>query len=207
MNAAGAGWLVRSIASLEREYGAHAHCWLHPAELAQLGRFRSAERRASWLWGRVVAKRLVAVRSAKAALVAPWEIEIRSRSEDNHLGVAPTVWINEERLPLKLSIAHAGQLVAAACVADGEIGIDVLDRAAHELPSPEVWAIKEAAFKCLPPGTPFQPGQWQIELAGHTAAWVHLPTQHAGRAQLFTTDVSLLALAWRGATSAFTLAT
>jgi phosphopantetheinyl transferase len=204
MNAAGEGWLVRSIPSLEREYGAHSRCWLHPAELAQLERFRSVERRASWLWGRVVAKRLVASCSAKAAMVPPWSIEIRSRSDDNRLGIAPTAWIDGECLRLKLSIAHAGQLVAAACVDRGDIGIDVLDRAAQELPSAELWAIKEAAFKCLPAGTPFQPGQLKIELAGNSAAWAHLPSQHAGRAQLLTTDASLLALAWRGAASAFT---
>jgi hypothetical protein len=190
MNAAGDGWLVRSISSLEREYGDSALEWLHPAERAHLDAFRSVERRASWLWGRVVAKRLL------LSSYEPWKIEIRSRT-DNHLGIAPTTWINDEQLPVNLSIAHAGQFVAAACISSGAIGIDIVDHAAHRLPAPELWAIKEAAFKCLPPGTPFQPGLLRVELNNSAANWFHLPSQRCGRARLLASRDSLLALAWR----------
>jgi hypothetical protein len=199
MNAAGDGWLVRSIASLESEYGAVAHAWLHPAERAQYERFHSSERRASWLWGRVVAKRLI------GTMAAPWKMEIRSRSEQD-LGVAPTVWIDGRQLPLILSIAHAGQFVAAACSSAGEIGIDIIDHAAHRLPQPEQWAIKEAAFKCLPAGTPFQPGLLKVELNANSADWLHTPSLRRGRARLLATDTTLLALAWRSTPFAFSLA-
>jgi phosphopantetheinyl transferase len=205
VNVAGEGWLVRSVASLEREFGARALSWLHTAEFAQLERFRSAERRRTWLWGRVVAKRLlsVAFRSAKDASSPPWQIEIRSRRDE--LGIAPTAWLGSEKLPVHLSIAHADDVIAVAGHVNRRIGIDVVPSTTG-FPASADWAIKEAAFKCLPAGTPFQPGLLRVDLLDDSATWLHVPSQQAGRARLLTHRALYLALAWSHNSTAFSLA-
>jgi phosphopantetheinyl transferase len=174
VNVAASAWTIRTQSSLAREFAGAERCWLHAQERAQLARFRSPERQASWLWGRVVTKRLLLAAINDRQLL-PQHLRIDSRDAAER-GVAPTAWFDGARVPYHVSISHSGRFVAAAIAETGTapLGIDVVDRAVaasltHFQTAADCrcvvtqWAVKEAAFKCLPGSESFRPGRFDVE--------------------------------------------
>jgi phosphopantetheinyl transferase len=207
VNHVGTYWLVRRRTSLAREYQGDAHRWLHPRERTQIERFASAERRASWLWGRIVAKRLL-LNIWDYPKLLPWEICIQSH-DDAQQGIAPVAWIKEQRVPSQLSISHSGEWIAAAWSQDARVGIDIIENRAHaplawwqapgeDLAPTTAWSVREAAFKCLPVGERFRPRMLDVTpIDAQQFAWNYRSaTQSAqGTAQIAHTDDYLLTLA------------
>jgi phosphopantetheinyl transferase len=174
VNVAASAWMIRTQSSLAREFAGAERCWLHAQEREQLARFRSPERQASWLWGRVMAKRLL-LAAIEDRHLSPWNIRVDSRDAAER-GTAPTAWLNGSLLPFQISVSHSGRFVAAAIAETGQapIGIDVVDRAVaasltqfqtanHGQCAVTQWAVKEAAFKCLPGSESFRPGRFEVE--------------------------------------------
>lgn len=164
--------------------------WLHPREQLQLAKFSAANRRAGWLRGRLAIKQLIQHLDPQRCL--PQELEIVSRDEQRDLNCAPRVYAAGTILKWRPSLTHTERHFAA-CLADDpslSIGIDLVEQS--ELNSSRLtfwlrddererleqfgtaadsarralarlWSGKEAAFKTLPPETPFQPQQIAIQ--------------------------------------------
>jgi phosphopantetheinyl transferase len=151
---------------------------LGPNEAALFAAMPWPLRRAEWLAGRRVAKRLL-----EAALaLAPSRVEVLPRDSG-----APCVWVDgAARGDLVLNLSHT-RTWAAAAVATGPVGVDVCDDAdgprlerigrrvfsegeavgcgAHTSPQHQaaVWALKEAGLK-LRIGGVFHPGAKSVRV-------------------------------------------
>jgi phosphopantetheinyl transferase len=155
--------------------------WLSLAERREWDRLRSAERRATWLGGRILAKRLIMERLAE-----PAEIHIESRSSDGEHGERPTALVAGRALDWALSIAHTrrGVLVALGCEPGVRLGVDLVCRDADRRPliwtfteaerrwlagggpqdrlPEQLWAMKEALYKACQQGEGFAPGRIEV---------------------------------------------
>ena len=157
--------------------------WLAPRERQVYAGLRDHRRRAEWLAGRIVAKRLVSerLRFACGTLSAP-RIEIDS-GDGRRQRVRPRVLVDGRPLPGQLSIAHSGHALLVALAGDDQVsvGVDLLapvncGRGFTELwftPRerrwladgqlwPVAWAIKEAAYKATNRGEPFRPRAFEV---------------------------------------------
>jgi phosphopantetheinyl transferase len=129
--------------------------WLSPAERRAWDRFESSDRRATWLGGRILSKRMVIAQLIKTPLPsweraahavrgpaletasqtqatspAPAEIHIESRSGDAARGQRPCIFVAGRRLAWALSIAHTsrGVLVALGYQPGIRLGVDLVCR-------------------------------------------------------------------------------
>lgn len=214
----GKGWLVQSLDSLLEGVAGLERFWLHASEMAQVARFRSEERRRSWIGGRVAAKQLL-LSQLPLAIRCPREIQIVSR-RTGHLGHPPVAEFGDRLPPRILSISHTGRIVSVAIALETNTraGIDVVEladvderRLAYWLASSEIawsrrsdvsvaeiWAAKEAAFKTLPCGGPFRPRRCII---GDGVGWSFLACEkgvrYTGSVRTWRSQEIVIALAER----------
>ena len=221
MIASGPGWIAHSLDTLlERVAGLEPY-WLHWTEAEQLRRFRSEERRRSWLGGRVAAKQLL-LWEMRWSGCCPHEIEICSRCVNN-LGRPPIARFGDGSPSMAISISHTRNIVSVAVAShdNTRVGIDAVELAESDdrhlatwlSPSEsawiredrgpciaEIWAAKEAAFKTLPDGLPFRPTQCRIR-PGNEDEWVfHVresESSYAGLVQTWRNRDCVIALATR----------
>jgi 4'-phosphopantetheinyl transferase EntD len=141
--------------------------WLTTEELEVYGN-RPEASRASWLLGRIVAKRLLMDRLPTD--VRPKDVAVFSRDGLGR-GMRPQVFVHGTPYPCSLSISHAGGAALAAITArEGlRIGVDLVptfapspgflsvafspseaENVRWNRASPEgIWATKEAAYKAV----------------------------------------------------------
>jgi phosphopantetheinyl transferase len=160
--------------------------WLSPAEQAELARWRSPARRAQWMAGRRVAKRLVA-EVLDLPIADLCEIEVFSRDGAGR-PVPPRVRVAGRILPWSISIAHTerGAMAAVCYDPDATVGVDLvvlgrdwsglvrtwftpgeqhcLGAAGHD-GTATLWAVKEAFYKAVNAGEPFAPRQFEVHPA------------------------------------------
>src|SRR5690606_21463096 len=152
------------------------HSWLSWREQREWDCFRSDERRRQWLAARWTAKNLVC--RVMGRPLGP-DVEILSRRSPR-LGSRPVVIVEQDAVPLPLSISHtsAGVLVALARSAGMAVGVDLacgvpssggfqelwfapaeqrwVERNPH-VRAALVWGLKEAVYKAVNGGESFQP--------------------------------------------------
>jgi phosphopantetheinyl transferase len=165
------------------------HRWLTPREQSVYARLRADARRATWLAGRMLAKRLVADYVVANRLDLPTvqrgRVEIDS-GQSGQRRLAPRIRIAGQVLPWSLSISHTrrGVLVALTSTPALRIGVDLVEPAVfgegfadlwftpaerHWLRHRGVphgasllWAAKEAVYKAVNQGERFYPRQIEI---------------------------------------------
>jgi 4'-phosphopantetheinyl transferase EntD len=173
------------------------HRWLTPREQQVYARLRAGSRRATWLAGRMLAKRLIADYAAANRLELPTVDRARVEIDSGQLGqrLAPRIRIADQTLPWSLSISHSehGVLVALADSPALCVGVDLV---APVRPGPGfsdlwftpaerrwlcqsgdprwpsiLWAAKEAAYKAINEEERFYPRQ--IEILPDSAHTLH----------------------------------
>jgi phosphopantetheinyl transferase len=159
-----------------------AEAWLVPRERLVYASLRDPGRRAEWLAGRILTKRLVSERFQPVA-VPPARIEIDS-GDGRTRRLRPRILMDGRPLDWRLSIAHSGRslLVAVANSDRWGVGVDLVEpiqcgRGFTELwftPSERrwlapqgrlwttAWAIKEAAYKAANRGEAFRPRAFEV---------------------------------------------
>lgn len=164
-----------------------ANRWLSEPERRTWQRIRSSERRATWIAGRILAKRLI--KECRVDVDADRElpadrIHIQSRSEDEVLGQRPCVFVDDKSLNWSVSIAHTqrGVLAAISTEPDMTVGVDLVltdDCRPEKLDwcfttderrwaagridrAAQLWAMKEALFKAGICGDGFSPGKIEV---------------------------------------------
>lgn len=161
--------------------GADLRAPLYGEEARQFDRIADRARRRQWLAGRVLARRLIC-ETLKFTLDD--DLQILSRTETN-LGARPLVVANGERIDCGLSISHTtrGVLVALAPKSDCPLGVDLCDEIESFTPgflrlwftsreqswisqdrnrAATIWTIKEAVFKAVSQGTPWNPREIEV---------------------------------------------
>ena len=163
---------------------------LSDAETMELELFSSPQRRADWLAGRRLAKKLLDQISGIEG--GNWEVLSRISREK---GLPPRVFHCGFTSPWIISLAHSEHIVAtAASEVSGEfVGVDVVEEQSipagfgrlwfdddekrriesAKLTLLDGWAIKEAAFKSLRVTTAFEPRQIKIGEPVSTGILVH----------------------------------
>ena len=163
--------------------------WLSPAERRALNRMRSPQRQATWLAGRMLAKKVLMKSLADTTdlIGIPSGAEIHIESTGAGHGQRPSVFVSGRPLDFALSIAHTarGILVAVATEAGVTLGVDLVCR--HDLQTkrlawcftpaelrwlaaapaegrvPErLWAMKEALYKACQQGEGFAPRRIEV---------------------------------------------
>jgi hypothetical protein len=153
---------------------------------------RAPQRRATFLAGRIAAKRLLMESMPDTgthfASLRPADMHIETRAGDAARGQRPAVLLMGRPSPLAMSIAHTarGVLVAMANEPDVTPGVDLVDdqRRLHHLEwcfaaserrwvaatagrgAGQLWAMKEALYKASHDGEGFAPGQIDVAHAG-----------------------------------------
>jgi phosphopantetheinyl transferase len=163
-----------------------AECWLSPAERRLQQGMRAPKRRATWLAGRIAAKRLLIESwGEELTTLQPSEIHIETRCSDSSRGQRPAVFVSGQRLSYALSIAHSdhGVLVALANEPGVTLGVDLASQdgpharrlswsftpaerrwlaAAPDRAAARLWAMKEALYKACHDGEGFAPAQIDV---------------------------------------------
>jgi len=166
-----------------------ATLWLSGDELAVWTGMRSTTRQATWVAGRIVAKRLLLELLGgqhRLANLHPTKIHIESRSTRTGHGERPVVTVSGRRVPLSLSIAHTerGAIAAATLSAAVTLGIDLVspsdagrtlhwtftDAERSWLTAPgdhtnraaRLWSMKEAIYKACQRGEGFAPRDIEV---------------------------------------------
>jgi phosphopantetheinyl transferase len=175
-----------SLADLDVHEPRAAERWLSPPERRRWQRLQSAERRATWLAGRVLARRMILARLAETgdALPSASDIHIESRSADEAHGERPRIDIVGRPLGWPLSIAHTarGVLVALGREPGVALGVDLVspvesreglnwtftaaerrwlaeDRGRRV---EQLWAAKEALYKACQQGEGIAPARIEV---------------------------------------------
>ncbi len=188
-----------SIADLPALDRATADHWLSSSELKSWERTRSGERRATWLAGRIVAKRLLKqclIDERQCASVVPREIHIESHSNIDGHGTRPCVFQSGRDVQCTLSIAHtlrgagrSGDRAGINIGADLVCGADCrperlswcftlaerrwLAASQSQGPTTErLWAMKEALYKACHGGEAFMPQQIEVIPQTNFSYWV-----------------------------------
>ena len=106
------GCRCRYVSLAELEAAIHdASRWLSTREQVEWSKFRSPERRISWIAGRMLAKQLI-LESLPTISPSPTKITITSRGLHG-LGTRPRVLLQGKTLQGSLSISHSQRGVAA----------------------------------------------------------------------------------------------
>ncbi len=189
-----------SIADLPALDRATADHWLSSSELKSWERTRSGERRATWLAGRIVAKRLLKqclIDERQFASVVPREIHIESHSSIDGRGQRPCVFQSGREVRCTLSIAHTlrGALVAVATEPGVTLGADLVCGAdcrperlswcftpaerrwlaasqSQSRMTERLWAMKEALYKACHADEAFVPQQIEVIPQTNSSYWV-----------------------------------
>jgi 4'-phosphopantetheinyl transferase EntD len=197
--------------------------WLSADERATYSAMRSPERRATWLAGRILAKRLLkecagAAGDSLAARHAD-ELHIESRSMNPGHGERPTLSIDGLSQSCAISIAHSARGVLAAVGLDAtlSLGVDLaertdaqqalqwtftagerawLARGSQNSDRPEqLWALKEALYKACQGGEGFAPQKIEV-VPGQLPSYPNLDlTKNLHNLQSWRVDGHLAALA------------
>jgi phosphopantetheinyl transferase len=153
-------------------------------EARQFDRIADATRRRQWLAGRALARELL---RESFGFADGNDVQIISRSE-NGLGMRPLVVADGCQLDCRLSISHTsrGVLVALAPQSECPIGVDLCDELDSFSPgflrlwftpaeqswidgdrrrAATIWAIKEAVFKAISQGAPWNPRELEVHPA------------------------------------------
>lgn len=164
------------------------HRWLTPREQRLYAQLRAGSRRATWLAGRMLAKRLIADYAAANRLELPTVDRARVEIDTGQFGqrLAPRIRIADQTLPWSLSISHSqhGVLVALTSSTTVRIGVDLVVPARYGqgfsdlwfTPAEQrwlrrsrdprwpsiLWGAKEAAYKAVNQDEPFFPRQIEI---------------------------------------------
>jgi phosphopantetheinyl transferase (holo-ACP synthase) len=157
--------------------------WLSAEERAAHAAMRSAERRDTWLAGRISAKRLLL---EAAGSEGHWlanrqatELHIESRSTNPGHGERPTLVVDRVTTPCAISVSHTarGVLAVVSLEAEVSLGVDLVDSAEssralrwtltpNELDwlargtnhrAEQIWALKESLYKACQRGEGFSP--------------------------------------------------
>ena len=163
--------------------------WLSPDERQAWRRMRSAERRATWLAGRIAAKQLLAqcLTDAGDERTIPAAVEFHVESNGGGRGQRPSVFVAGRPLAWALSIAHTARGVLAAVSAERGVtlGVDLVGQPspgfarlawcftpaerrwlaagpAHARSIEQLWAMKEALYKASQQGEGFAPRQIEM---------------------------------------------
>lgn len=171
--------------------------WLSAEEQPHWESFRSAERRRTFLAGRVAMKeclRDVLGQRDAASTIQPSSIYIESRDARGRPS-RPVAYVNGVPLPITLSLTHSDEtvVVGLALQAGDAIGVDLTPAAplgagfqqtwftaaerawvaesADPLRAARLWSAKEAVYKAANQGEPFVPTQVEI-FAGDHAQWL-----------------------------------
>jgi 4'-phosphopantetheinyl transferase EntD len=197
--------------------------WLSADERAAHAAMQSSERRATWLAGRILAKRLLleyaqAAGDALATFRAS-ELHIESRSTSPGHGERPTLFLAGLAQECAISIAHSQRGVLAAVALDGKVslGVDLAEStdapqalqwtftpaerawlagdAATSDRAVQLWALKEALYKACQRGEGFSPQT--IDVApGQLPSYPNLDlAENLQRLQSWRVDGHLAALA------------
>jgi phosphopantetheinyl transferase len=164
---------------------------LRGEEARHYDRIRDAARRRQWLAGRMLARELLC---ESLGLCNDRDLQIVSRN-DSGLGSSPRVLLGNRLLDCPLSISHTSRGVLVALGSNGHpVGVDLCDVApvapgflrlwftpleqswigTDRHRSATVWAIKEAVYKAVSQGAPWNPREievaTEIELAHESEA-------------------------------------
>jgi phosphopantetheinyl transferase len=197
--------------------------WLSADERATYSSMRSPERGATWLAGRILAKRLL-IECAKTAghpLAAcrADELHIESRSMNPGHGERPTLFVDGLSQSCAISITHSSRGVLAAVGLDAtlSLGVDLaeptdaqqalqwtftagerawLASGSHNGDRPEqLWALKEALYKACQGGEGFAPQKIEV-VPGQLPSYPNLDlTKNLRSLQSWRVDRHLAALA------------
>jgi phosphopantetheinyl transferase len=200
-----------------------AASWLSEDERAVQARMQSTERRATWLAGRILTKRVI-IEAARAAgtLLAERradELHIESRSTNPGHGERPTLFVDGCGQRCAISIAHSqrGVLAAVSLDANLSLGVDLVEptdahqalrwtftrregawlaAGPHENHRPEqLWAMKEALYKACQRGEGFSPQGIEV-VPGESPSYPNLDlTLDLRELQCWRVDGQLAALA------------
>ncbi|MEX0679046.1 MAG: 4'-phosphopantetheinyl transferase superfamily protein [Pirellulales bacterium] len=163
--------------------------WLSPGECRAWHRMRSPQRRATWLAGRMLAKRLLLESLALSGELDSWPsgAEIHIESVDAGHGQRPSVFVWGRPLHWALSISHTARGVLAAVTTEPGVtlGVDLVCRRdhptnrlawcftpaelrwlaagpAHRREPEQLWAMKEALYKACQQGEGFAPRRIEV---------------------------------------------
>jgi phosphopantetheinyl transferase len=149
---------------------------------------RAAERRDTWLAGRIAAKQLLAsvfaAENSPLRSLPPNALHIESRSTNPGHGERPVLYADDYPHTCAISIAHSSRGVLVAVTLDEQVhlGVDLVEplRAAENLhwtfTAPErawlagndrtsaarLWALKESLYKACQRGESFSPQQIEV---------------------------------------------
>ncbi len=171
-----------------RDAGGDA-AWLGPGELRTLACLRDLRRRAGWIAGRLLAKRLIVKHALGGSADAPGSelgrVEIQS-GDVRGRRFRPEIAIDGRRLSWSLSISHTerGVLVGLAVGGLASVGVDLVEPAVYgdgfadvwftprekrwvgtatdPYATATVWAIKEAVYKAVNRGESFAPRRIEV---------------------------------------------
>jgi len=161
--------------------------WLSAAECEVYDQWNDAQRRATWLGGRLLAKQLILdhLFATSDRSVVHHEIEINSGMPRNRRE-RPQVSIAGRRISRSLSITHTsrGVMVALATLPDLQVGVDLVEAKSFSVgflrywfteaeqnwirqdSQPDqvaaIWAMKEALYKACNEGEGFSPHTIQV---------------------------------------------
>lgn len=160
--------------------GAALRLLLRGAEAEQFARIHDEPRRRQWLAGRVVARELLC---ETLGLTSDRDLQIISRNTRS-LGMAPCVTLAGRPLDGTLSISHTPRGVLVALGAGGEqgLGVDLCADVStapgflrlwftpgeerwiesNRLRAATLWAIKEAVYKAVSNGAPWNPREIEV---------------------------------------------
>lgn len=157
--------------------------WFDAVEREELGRFRDAGRRETWMLGRLLSKQLILDQFPDVAS-DPADVEISSTETARQTG-RPLVNVNGQFRPWCLSISHSdrGILVALSANSGLRVGVDLAaisetkpgfletwftrrEQASLESHGAErvatYWAVKEAVYKAYNTGESFVPRRIEV---------------------------------------------
>lgn len=154
--------------------------WLAGEEASELRRIGDARRRREWIAGRILGRALL--HDALSLGEAP-SLQILSR-DGRGLGTSPRVMVEGRTLDVQLSLSHSSRGAMAALVTDRRIplGVDLCDHRSitpglqrawfspveqdwvggDALRAATIWAVKEAVYKAVASGAPWNPRQVEV---------------------------------------------
>lgn len=167
----------RSIDELLGASHEDLRCMLTHRELRESNWWRNPDRRAAYLAGRLLAKKLIQHGLSDRRLAAR-QIEILSRSKDLRQGEPPRLALRGIPSPLSISIAHSDRYIAVA-IARSRLGIDLVEPSGPLSPGFRrlwyhdyewtsfanqddsvwwtAWCVKEASYKTVGHIVAYQP--------------------------------------------------
>ncbi|MBM82805.1 MAG: hypothetical protein CMJ78_19770 [Planctomycetaceae bacterium] len=159
--------------------------WLHELEYEHYTSINHANRREAFLFGRVVAKRLIVEDESLASREINKATQIYISSRDGMgRAVRPTVMIDGRLQPIELSISHSDQSVMAIARRGNQVRLGADIQTISSNPNSQLrlwltekeranighndsnavktWALKEAVYKAINNGERFQPHQIEV---------------------------------------------